>query len=213
MSDKAGKDNNPNASGQGDDSSEGGLVPAILAGAGILAVVGLLVFWPSGDDDAKASKDKDGKVADGRGKGSRTNKANKKTHDALGAGGVAARAVDDATPGSAAVAGKVNPRMLPKSVGMAPGLPTEEPPPKFKNVQDEIAWYETKLDTASAQVKARQKNAARLAKMKEKAEDSPDPGTAIARYEKSKKIVEDNLTKAEAKVATIEKKLVELRGE
>ena len=103
--------------------------------------------------------------------------------------------------------------MLPKSVGMAPGLPEEEPPPKFKNVDDEIAWYEKKLDTASTQVEARRKNTARLTKMKEKAEDSPDPGAAMARYEKSKKIVEDNLTKAEAKVATIEKKLAELRGE
>lgn len=211
MSDKAGKDNNPTASGQGDDSSEGGLVPAILAGAGILAVVGLLVFWPSGDDDAKSAKKKDGAVADGRGKGSRTN-SGKKNPDAVGAGGVAARTVDDATPGSSA-SGKVNPRMLPKSVGMAPGLPVDEPPPKFKNVDDEIAWYETKLDSASTQVEARQKNAARLVKMKEKAEDSPDPGTAMARYEKSKKIVEGNLAKAEAKVATIEKKLAELRGE
>ncbi len=211
MSAKAGKDNNPNASGPGDESSEGGLVPAILAGAGILAVVGLLVFWPSGEDDAKDAKKRDGAVADGRGKASRTN-GGKKKPDARGAGGVAARAVDDATPGGSAV-GKVNPRMLPKSVGMAPGLPEEEPPPKFKNVEDEIAWYETKLDTASTQVDARRKNAARLKKMKEKAEDSPDPDTALARYEKSKKIVEDNLSKAEAKVATIEKKLAELRGE
>ena len=211
MSTKAGKDNNPNASGPGDESSEGGLVPAILAGAGILAVVGLLVFWPSGEDDAKGSKKKDGAVADGRGKASRTN-GGKKKPDARGAGGVAARTVDDATPGGSA-SGKVNSRMLPKSVGMAPGLPEEEPPPKFKNVQDEIAWYETKLDTASTQVDARRKNAERLKKMKEKAEESPDPGTALARYEKSKKIVEDNLARAEAKVATIEKKLAELRGE
>lgn len=211
MSTKAGKDNNPNTTGPGDESSEGGLVPAILAGAGILAVVGLLVFWPSGDDDAKDSKKKDDAVADGRGKGSRTN-GGKKKPDARGAGGVAARAVDDATPGGSA-SGKVNPRMLPKSVGMAPGLPEEEPPPKFKNVEDEIAWYETKLDTANTQVDARRKNVARLTKMKEKAEDSPDPSTAMARYEKSKKIVEDNLRKAEAKVAKIEKKLAELRGE
>ncbi len=211
MSTKAGKDNNPNASGPGDESSEGGLVPAILAGAGILAVVGLLVFWPSGDDDAKGGKEKDGAVADGRGKASRTN-GGKNKPDARGGGGVAVRAVDDATPGGSAV-GKVNPRMLPKSVGMAPGLPEEEEPPKFKDVQDEIAWYETKLQTANTQVEARRKNAARLTKMKEKAEDSPDPGGALARYEKSKKIVEGNLTKAEAKVATIEKKLSELRGE
>lgn len=211
MSTKAGKDNNPNTTGSGDESSEGGLVPAILAGAGILAVVGLLVFWPSGDDDAKDSKKKGDAVADGRGKGSRSN-GGKKKPDARGAGGVAARSVDDATPGGSA-SGKVNPRMLPKSVGMAPGLPEEEPPPKFKNVEDEIAWYETKLDTANTQVDARRKNAARLKKMKEKAEDSPDPSTAMARYEKSKKIVEDNLRKAEAKVATIEKKLAELRGE
>ncbi|MGH1347155.1 MAG: hypothetical protein ACRBN8_36675 [Nannocystales bacterium] len=212
MSTKAGKDNNPNASGPGDESSEGGLVPAILAGAGILALVGLLVFWPSGDDDAQGSKKKDGAVADGRGKGSRTN-GGKNKPDARGAGGVAARSVDDATPGGSAAVGKVNPRMLPKTVGMAPGLPAEEPPPKFKNVEDEIAWYETKLDAANTQVEARQKNVARLAKVKQNAEDSPDTATALARYEKSKKIVEDNLAKAEAKVTTIEKKLADLRGE
>lgn len=211
MSTKAGKDNKSNASGAGDDSSEGGLVPAILAGAGILAVVGLLVFWPSGDGDDKDSMTKDGEVAEADGTRARS-RAAANGLDARGGGGVAARSVDDATPGNSA-AGRVNPRLLPKSVGMAPGIPEDEPPPKFNNVQDEITWYEGRLDTATTQLESRRKNTERLAKIKQTAEGSADPGPALARYEKSKKIVEENLAKAEAKVATIEKKLAELRGQ
>lgn len=193
-----------------EEKGEGGLVPAILAGAGILAVVGLLVFWPSGDDDAKNAKQDDkaaAKAGKRGGAAGRDSGAN-----ARGGGGVAARAVDDATPGSSAV-GKVNANLLPKKVGMAPGLPQEEPPPKFDNVEEEIAWYEKRLEKANEQLENRKKNMERLAKTKQTAEESPDPGPALARYEKSKKIVEGNLKKAEAKVAEIETKLSELRGE
>jgi hypothetical protein len=211
MSTKAGKENNPNGSGPGEESSEGGLVPAILAGAGILAVVGLLVFWPSGDDDAKSAKDGDKQSASAKSR-QRGGGKGKDSAAARGGGGVAARAVDDATPGSS-VSGKVNPALLPKKVGMAPGLPQEEPPPKFENVEDEIAWYENKLEKANTQLEARERNVERLAKSKQKAEDSPDPGQALVRYERSKKIVEGNLEKAKTKVAEIEKKLSELRGE
>ena len=211
MSTKAGKENNPNGSGPGEENSEGGLVPAILAGAGILAVVGLLVFWPSGDDDAKSAKQEDGKSASAK-SGRRNRDGGKNGAAARGGGGVAARAVDDATPGSS-VKGKVNPALLPKKVGMAPGIPQEEPPPKFDNVEEEIAWYEKKLEKANTQLEARERNVERLNKSKQKAEDSPDPGPALARYEKSKKIVEGNLEKAKTKVAEIEKKLSELRGE
>lgn len=173
-------------------------------------MVGLLVFWPSGDDDAKSAKQEDGKSASakanrrGRGKGGEG--------AARGGGGVAARAVDDATPG-ASIKGKVNPALLPKKVGMAPGIPEEEPPPKFDNVEDEIAWYEKKLEKANTQLQARERNVERLLKVKQKAEDSPDPTAALARYEKSKRVVEQNLEKAKAKVADIETKLAELRGE
>ncbi len=212
MSTKAGKDDNPNGSGPGDENSEGGLVPAILAGAGILAVVGLLVFWPSGEDDAKNAKQDDKTAAS---KSARRTSASGKDGQgpgARGAGGVAARSVDDARPGSSAV-GKVNPALLPKKTGMAPGIPQEEPPPKFKSTEEEIAWYENKLTKANEELGNRKKNVERLAKTKQKAEDSPDSGPAMARYEKSKKIVEGNLAKAEAKVAEIEKKLEELRGQ
>ncbi len=211
MSTKAGKDENPNGSGPGNAESEGGLVPAILAGAGILAVVGLLVFWPS-DDDGATNADKDGKVATD-GNGGKRAAAGRGGAAARGGGGVGERSVDDATPSATASRGKVNPKLLPKRVGMAPGMPTEEPPPKFNNVEDEIAWYEAKLTRAEGDVMAREKNVARLAKTKQRAEDSPDPGPALAKYEQDKKIVESNLAKAKAKVEEFETKLAELRGE
>jgi len=173
-------------------------------------VVGLLVFWPSGDDDAK-NADKGGDKVAAKG-GGKAGAAPGGKSGARGGGGVGARAVDDATPGASAPSGKVNPRLLPKNVGMAPGIPQEEPPPKFDNVDDEIAWYEKKLEKANTQLDGRKKNVERLAKAKQKAEDSDDPG-AMARYEQSKKIVEGNLTKAESRVSEIEKKLSELRGE
>ncbi|MEM6292910.1 MAG: hypothetical protein AAGA54_16665 [Myxococcota bacterium] len=215
MSTKAGNNNKANATGGDDDGErEGGLVPAILAGAGILAVVGLLVFWPSGDDEDKGKKGGKDKVADGRkAAAGAAGRNGGKGASAQGGGGVGARAVDAATPGASATKGKVNPKVLPTGMGMAPGVPVEEPPPKFKNVEDEIAWYETKLDKANEMVESRQKNVERLAKAKQKAEDSPDPGPAMAKYESSKRIVEANLAKAEAKVSEIEKKLADLRGE
>lgn len=184
-------------------------MPAILAGAGILAVVGLLVFWPSGDEDAKNAKQDDKAASRAGSKASGAARSN--ADGARGQGGVAARTVDDATPRSSAV-GKVNPALLPKKVGMAPGIPQEEPPPKFDNVQDEIAFYEKRLEKAKEELGNREKNVERLAKTKQAAEDSPDPTAAMARYEKSKKIVEDNLAKAKKKVADIEEKIASLRA-
>lgn len=172
-------------------------------------MVGLLVFWPSGDEEAKAGQ-KDGAVADKR--GSKGGAAGAKGAAARGGGGVGARSVDDATPGTSAK-GKVNPRLLPKRVGMAPSVPAPEPPPKFNNVDEEIAWYEKKLEIANGLVASRQKGIDRLPRAKQRAEDSEDPTKALAKYEASKKIVESNFAKAQAKVSDIEKKLAELRGE
>ena len=210
MSTKAGKENNPSGSGPGEEKGEGGLVPAILAGAGILAVVGLLVFWPSGDEDAKNTTQDDKSAARANSKSGSAARANGDA--ARGQGGVAARTVDDATPGSSAV-GKINPSLLPKNVGMAPGIPQEEPPPKFNNVEDEIAFYEKRLEKARTELESREKNVERLAKTKQAAEDSPDPAAAMARYEQSKKIVEDNLAKAKKKIADLEEKLTSLRDQ
>lgn len=125
---------------------------------------------------------------------------------------MAARAVDDAARGRTGV-GKVNPALLPKHVGMAPAVPPPEEPPKFENVEQEIAWYEKKLGKASEEVEARKKNVERLNKTRQRAEDSPDPSAALARYEKTEKVVQGNLAQAEKKVGDIEKKLASLRGQ
>ncbi len=210
MSNKAGKSENPNDSGPDNAESEGGLVPAILAGAGILAVVGLLVFWPS--DDGATGADGEDKIANGGRDGGRAGAAGAGA-SARGGGGVGQRAVDEPTPGALAAQGKVNAKLLPSRVGMAPGIPVEEPPPKFNNVQDEIAWYEKRLVRAEAEVQAREKNVSRLAAAKRRAEDDPQPDAALAKFEADKKIVEGNLAKAKAKVDQVENKLAELRGE
>ncbi len=218
MSTKTGNDANPNSSGAGgnEEEREGGLIPAILAGAGILAVVGLLVFWPSGDDDAsdrgKGAKN-GGKARVAAGAGPAGADAKNGGKSAQGGGGVGARPVDAATPAASAAVGRVNPALKPQGLGMAPAVPQEEPPPKFNNVQEEIDWYEGRLSTANTHLEKRRENAGRLPRAKQRAEDSANPTQALANFEKRKKIVESNVTKAEAKVAEIEKKLAELRGE
>lgn len=96
---------------------------------------------------------------------------------------------------------------------MAPSVPAEEPPPKFESVDDEISWYEGKLERANSLLATRNKNLKRLDRIKQNAEESDNPSGALARYESSKKIVEKNLASAQAKVAELEQKLADLRGQ
>jgi hypothetical protein len=126
-------------------------------------------------------------------------------------GGVPARAYDDPSrpPGKP----QINPAVKLPAVGMAPSVPPKEEPPAFANRQEEIAWYERKLEQAIKARDSREKFAERLPQIRKRIEQSDNPKEGLAAFEGRKKIVEDNFTKAKAKVEEIEQKLRELRGQ
>lgn len=177
------------------------MLPALLAGAGILLVAGLFIF--GGDDEKAADKTKDQKTATVG-----AQKAGGKK------GGVGARPVDDATVTSTAkVQPKLNPRIANAIVteGMAPSPNKKEKPTSFASTEEEIAYWEEELRAAEANLEVRER-AAQLAPVT--AEKIRERGNAdeIAQIERRLAIVEDNLEKAKARVAEAEAKLDELRG-
>jgi hypothetical protein len=176
-------------------------------------VVAALVFWPSND---KAEGDKRVDAKSGAAAAQGRSAAGKDGPGAKGPGGVQARNVDEASrndPSSdAETEFKLNPAVrLPRGIGMAPGVPPEEPPPKFDTKEEEIAWWEAKLGRANTQLEMRKKATERLAKWKERAEQSDNPDQELARYDQRAEVVNENYKKAQAKVAELEKKVEELR--
>jgi hypothetical protein len=201
MSDKATEDANPTAS----ESREGGLLPAMLAGAGILIVVALLVLWPSGDDGGSGPESLAGSAQGAAGAAGGGNGAG-------GRGGVQARDFDEASRQSPAP--RMNPavRLPPQGAGMAPGMPPKsDDPPEFASRQDEITWYEERLARAIQMRDSRQKFVERLPKIRERIEEGDNPEEGLKAFEGRKKIVEDNFAKAQARVDELEAKLAGLR--
>jgi hypothetical protein len=201
MSTKASEDANPNSSGASEEK-EGGLFPAILAGAGILAVIGVLFLWPSGDQ-AKGSASDASRTA--------ANAGPVASAAALGRGGVPAREADEANLGRAPEP-RVNPAIQLPAVGMAPEAPPPEPPPNFQSRDEEIAWYERKLEQAKQMRDSRKKFADRLPSVRERIEQSDNPEAQLKAFESRKKIVEANFEKAQQRVDELEAKLADLRG-
>jgi hypothetical protein len=176
------------------------LVPTILAIAAVCAVVALLFLWPGGGGSGpEGATDRDGAG------GPRGGQASERTKRA----GVQARGYDEAkgSPG-----GRVNPAVKLPNVGMAPGpAPGPEEPPEFKSAEEEIAWYEKKLEQAKANLEMRTLAMQRLDGARERAEQSADPQEALRVFEGRKERVEDNHRRAEEKVKELEQKLAELR--
>ena len=213
MSTKATDETKPNSSQEdGGEENEGGLVPAIIAGAGILAVVALLVFWPS-SEDGKDGGGKDGSAAAAANGAGGRGGANGAGGGAKGAGGIGARSADDPDRSGAVAAGpRRNPAIPPlEGMGLAPAVPPEEPP-KFKTVDQEIRWYEKQLVSASSDLETRTRAKERIVKLKNDAKNSDDAEARLARVNAREKLVNENFDRAEAKVAEIEAKLAELRG-
>jgi hypothetical protein len=183
---------NPNASGEG-----GGMLPALLAGAGILLVAGLFIF--GGDDEKAADKTKDQKTA--------TADAQK----AGRAGGVGSRQIDDATQTS-----KPKPRLNPRianavvTEGMAPSPNKKEEPTSFESTDAEIAYWEEELRAAESNLDIRQRAAEMAPATAEKIREKGN-ADEIAQIERRLEVVNDNLEKAKARVAEVEAKLEALR--
>jgi hypothetical protein len=178
------------------------LGPMIAVGGGILALAALIAFWPS-DGDKPGKKGKKGNLVEA---------GVAEAGGAAGRGGVQAREFDEA---KAARTSRRNPAVrLPDGMGVSPqGAPQPEAPPSFASKEEEIAWYEKRLEKAMKARDDRKKFAERLPGVKERIEQSPNfSPEQLEAFKKRETVVKDNLTKAEAEVEKIEKKLAELRG-
>jgi hypothetical protein len=194
-----------------DEEREGGLLPAILVGLGLLVVVGLLVFGGGGDDKAdKAGGAKSaaaGKTGDEGGAGATP----------AGQGGVPARPYDKASAAPVGSA-KINPAVKLPAVGMAPqggeAPRKDDKPPEGASDEELIAWHEKKLEEAKKNLEQRKTFKERLPGIRQKIEESnhPQKEKELEAFEARAKTVSDNLDKAQAKVDELEKKLADLRG-
>ncbi|HLT38544.1 MAG TPA: hypothetical protein VK034_19790 [Enhygromyxa sp.] len=181
----------PQSAGEG-----GGMLPALLAGAGILLVAGLFIF--GGDDEKAAGEAKDSKTATAQTAKGRS-------------GGVGSRPTDGANPNQARP--KLNPRIANAVVteGMSP-LPNKEPEPtSFASPAEEIAYWEKQLLTAQKNLELRQHNADYAPSAEAKMRENGTP-EEIEQFQRRLEIVADNLEKAKVRVAEIEAKLEALRG-
>ena len=174
----------------------GGMLPAVLAGAGILLVAGLFIF---GGDDETASEAKDPKTASAN------------AHSAGSAQpGVAARQADAAN--SNQTKPRLNPRIAKAVVteGMAPSPNKKPEPTSFASTAEEMAYWEEELRSAENMLEIRQRAADYAPSAEEKIRQNGTPED-LAQFQKRLVVVTDNLEKAKARVAEVEAKLEALR--
>ena len=183
------------------DAEGGGILPALLAGAGILAVAALFIFGGDGKDGADATQAQDDAAHSAS---AQTAKGPK--------GGVAARQTDEANNNSGSGKPRLNPRIANAVVteGMAP-TPTKEPDPtSFASVEEEIAYWEGELDQANRMLDVRKRAQGHVPSQEAKVRESGSP-EEIERFEERKRIVQANLDRAQARVDEVEGKLAALR--
>jgi hypothetical protein len=179
----------------------GGMLPALLAGAGILIVAGLLIF--GGEDDAAERSEAEGK----------TKSASAQTKaGSEGKQGMATRNVDDPTAPTAQNKPKLNPRIANSIVtgGMAPGK--KEEPTSFASVDDEIAYWEDELREANRMLEIRERAVEHIPQIEEAIRNGNDPVNGLKEFETRKKVVQDNLERAQKRVEEVEGKLDKLKG-
>ncbi len=181
------------------------MLPALLAGAGILIVAGLLIFGGNGDDDAAKRSQAT----------SKTKSANSQTKAGADNSGLAAREVDDATNPAVANKPKLNPRIANAIVtgGMAPDPGKKEVPTSFGSVADEIVYWEDELRDANRMLEIRERAVEHIPQIEDAIRNGNDPVNGLEQFESRKKVVNDNLDRAKKRVEEVEGKLTKLRGE
>ena len=176
------------------------MLPALLAGAGILAVAGLFIF---GGDDEKSAK---------QANQDKTQQASAQTQTVGDpAGGVASRKADDANETSRPQP-RLNPRIANAIVteGMAP-VPNKPEPTSWASTDEEIAYWEESLREANRMLEIRQRASDHVPNQEERIRENGTPQD-LEEFQVRKQVVADNLETAQAKVAEIELKLQKLRG-
>ena len=187
---------------QNTEEAGGGMLPALLAGAGILAVAALFIF--GGDDDSKteATQNKDGQAAHSS---SAQTGANPK-------GGVAARQADKAT-NSGRPTPRLNPRIADAVVteGMAPAPNKKPEPTSWGSVDEEIVYWEDQLREANRMLEIRERASEHVPRQEEKIRELGSPED-LAEFQQRKVVVASNLERAQSRVDEVQLKLQNLRG-
>jgi hypothetical protein len=180
----------------------GGMLPALLAGAGILAVAALFIF--GGDDEKKDAKQQ---TKDAQAQASASAQANAQPD-----GGVAARGAADASQGSSRPKPRLNPRIANAVVteGMSPE-PRKPEPTSWGSVEEEIAYWEGELIEANRMLEIRQRAADRIPGEEESIRQNGTPQD-LDEFQNRKQVVTDNLERAKSRVEEVEVKLEKLRG-
>ncbi|PRQ08714.1 hypothetical protein [Enhygromyxa salina] len=191
----------PDPKAQTPEPAGGGMLPALLAGAGILAVAALFIFGGDDDKTSDATQNKDGQAAH-----SASNQAGSNAK-----GGVAARQADAATK-----SGRPTPRLNPRianaivTEGMAP-VPNKKPEPtSWGSREEEIVYWEDQLREANRMLEIRERATEHVPKQEEKIRENGTPGD-LAEFQQRKIVVADNLERAQARVEEVQLKLEALR--
>lgn len=179
-------------SSSGAQSEQGSLLPSALVGLGILAIVGVFIFWPAGDGNDTANAD--GAGADAGAKG--------------GAGGaLGTRPVDPAGGGRAASAANRRAQGL-----AAPG--EVDPKPMPKTLEGRIEAKRRELELAEMKVGQIEAGLERYPKIREEALANTDNVDFTTKnFDRKKERMELNLERAKADVETFTAELEELESE
>ncbi|HGG56507.1 MAG TPA: hypothetical protein ENK31_01790 [Nannocystis exedens] len=182
-----------------DPPVEGSPLPAILAGVAILAVAAFLIFGSGSSEQA---------TEDARGaKGGQAGMSGDAKAGAGGRvrGGVGARAADAAQGRSGA---RRNPKLGSPIEGMKlnPSAPPE--PPNFESKEEEIAYFEKKLERERELLEQRARFVERVKKAVREAPSAEERSVAEGRS----KIVSDNYAQQQEAVKELEAKVARLKG-
>ncbi len=174
-----------------------GSLGAVLIGAAVLVVAGLLIFWPDGDT-ARQRGGKGDKVSAQQGSDVSDDDA------ALGKGrGIAPREND---PAEARSRPQVTPGLLAETKGLAM-LPERKPEPtSFPTPAAELAYLEKKLELARGDVTSRSLFLDRMKKIQAEA-----PISETDRNAQRAQVVQENYDKAVDRVEALERKIAELK--
>jgi hypothetical protein len=177
---------------------EGSPLAAVAVAVAILGAGALLVFAPSKEDGGGKPVDLSPRAdgADEHGAGARAPQ-------------IAARTYDEAKAAPQGV--RLNPALGKLPGGMAPTIPSNDPP-AFADKAEELAWYRKRLEAAQSNLTFRRTAAERTEARESKLGEAPDPAAARQQWENTRRIVRDNLARAEAEVAELQKKVAELGG-
>jgi hypothetical protein len=187
-----------------ESEDEGGLLPAALAGAGILLFAALLIFGTGDEAEPAAAKNAAGQA--------------KAKSGPVGKAGVASRPVDSARRAPTETAAppppkhRINPAVQELLVTDEMRDPSAAPPsrPVFDTPEEERIFVQKQLDGAKRLLENRTRSLEKFTRLEEEAKNGPNPDEALDALTEKKTRLERAIEHSNAQVAKFEAKLAEL---